>query len=176
MIQGCRRKCRHTPGHGICIHFVWRFSVIAEDRASTPVGDVTGLRERRTPHPVTWVIAVALVAIAVGLWVPSPPALAPGVALGQPVASGGARGVFAFSGQLSKNTYGVYVVDVDAMTMWVYEYLPHKSCLRLAAARTWRYDRYLENHNICDLPPEAVEQMVEEQRRYRQQSSEKQMP
>ena len=97
-------------------------------------------------------------------------------AFGQPVASGGARGVFAFSGQLSKVSYGVYMLDIDAMTIWVYEYLPQKGCLRLAAARTWRYDRYLENHNICDLPPHLVEQMVEEQRQYRLQSSESQMP
>lgn len=99
-----------------------------------------------------------------------------GVALGQPTTSSGARGVFAFSGQLSKNTYGVYLVDVDAMTMWTYEYLPQKECLRLASARTWRYDRYLENHNVCDLPPEAVEKMIEDQREYRRQSSESQMP
>lgn len=99
-----------------------------------------------------------------------------GIAFGDPVTSGGARGVFAFSGQLSKGTYGVYVVDVDAMTLWVYEYLQQKGCLRLAGARTWRYDRYLENHNICDLPPEIVEQMVEEQRQYRRQSSESKMP
>lgn len=100
------------------------------------------------------------------------------VAFGQggPGTGAGARGVFAFSGQLSKGTYGVYLVDTDAMTMWVYEYLAQKGCLRLAAARTWRYDRYLENHNICDLPPEAVEQMIEEQRQNRKQASETQMP
>ncbi len=124
-------------------------------------------------------IAVALVVIATtlvvrpggnsGLMMANP-------AFAQAVSSGGARGIFAFSGQLSKSTYGVYMVDVDAMTMWVYEYLPQKGCLRLAAARTWRYDRYLENHNLCDLPPDAVEQMIEDQRRYRLQSSESQMP
>ncbi len=84
--------------------------------------------------------------------------------------------MFAFSGQLSKSTYGVYVVDVDAMTMWTYEYLPQKGCLRLAAARTWRYDRYLENYNVCDLPPEAVEKMIEDQRQYRLHSSERELP
>lgn len=68
------------------------------------------------------------------------------------------------------------MVDTDAMTIWAYEYLSQKGCLRLAGARSWRYDRYLENHNICDLPPEAVEKMVEEQRQYRLQSSENQMP
>lgn len=131
---------------------------------------------RNIPHPVFWVIAAALVLIATVL-VLRPEGITPGsVAFGQPVASGGARGIFAFSGQLSKGTYGVFLVDVDAMTMWVYEYLPQKGCLRLAAARTWRYDRYLENHNLCDLPPDVVEQMVEEQRKYRLRSSEKDMP
>lgn len=84
--------------------------------------------------------------------------------------------MFAFSGQLSKGTYGVYMVDVDTMTAWVYEYLPQKGCLRLAAARTWRYDRYLENYNLCGLPPGDIEQMVAEQRQYRLQSSEDRMP
>ena len=84
--------------------------------------------------------------------------------------------MFAFSGQLSKGTYGIYLVDVDAMTLWVYEYLPQAACLKLAAARTWRYDRYLENYNSCDLPPEVVEQMIEEQRKYRRQKSESRMP
>lgn len=128
------------------------------------------------PHPVFWVIAGALLVIATTMVVRPDGLSTAGIAFGDPVTSGGARGVFAFSGQLSKGTYGVYVVDVDAMTLWVYEYLQQKGCLRLAGARTWRYDRYLENHNICDLPPEIVEQMVEEQRQYRRQSSESKMP
>ena len=121
-------------------------------------------------------IAASLVAIATLLAVRPDGVPAGTLAFGQPVSSGASRGIFAFSGQLSKGTYGVYMIDIDAMTIWVYEYLPQKGCLRLAAARTWRYDRYLENHNVCDLPPDIVEQMVEEQRQYRLQSSESQMP
>lgn len=96
--------------------------------------------------------------------------------MGQPVTSAGARGVFAFTGQLTKSTFGVYLVDVDAMTMWTYEYEPARSCLRLVSARTWRYDRYLENYNTCNLPPEVVEKMIEDQRAYRLQASESDMP
>jgi len=134
---------------------------------------------RTSPHPVYWVIAAALVVIATALVVR--PAGSTGFEMANPafaqaVTSGGARGIFAFSGQLSKGTYGVYMMDVDAMTVWVYEYLPQKGCLRLAAARTWRYDRYLENHNLCDLPPDVVEQMIEDQRRYRLESSESRVP
>lgn len=135
--------------------------------------------QKNRPHPVYWVIAISLAIIAAGMareWFGNPTLLLGQQALAQATSSGGARGVFAFSGQFSKSTYGVYVVDVDAMTIWSYEYQPQKGCLRLAAARTWRYDRYLENHNICDLPPEAVEKMVEDQRQYRLQTSEQQMP
>ncbi|UCC29254.1 MAG: hypothetical protein JSU86_13755 [Phycisphaerales bacterium] len=163
------------PDVQACARFLRRLQAITidgqkhESSEFAPVGP-------RTPHPVFWVIAVALVVIGTTLVLRSDGLLVGGVALGQPVTSAGGRGVFAFSGQLSKGSYGVYMVDVDAMTIWVYEYLPQKGCLRLAAARTWRYDRYLESHNICDLPPDIVEQMVDEQRRYRLQSSESQMP
>ena len=131
---------------------------------------------RTLPHPVFWVIAAALVVIAMTLVIRTDRPALVNPAFGQAVVTGGARGVFAFSGQLSKSTYGVYVVDVDAMTVWLYEYLPQKGCLRLAGARTWRYDRYLENHNICDLPPEVVEQMVEDQRQYKLRAAESEMP
>lgn len=130
------------------------------------------------PHPVWWLIAGSLAVIAIVQI--SRPGGGPLVNLGNPVlgqtTAGGARGVFAFSGQLTKSTYGVFVVDVDTMTIWTYEYQPQKSCLRLASARTWRYDRYLENHNICDLPPEAVEEMIERQREYRIEKVDGNMP
>lgn len=114
--------------------------------------------------------------MAIGQFLPERSADLLPAAFAQPVASAGSRGVFAFTGQLSKTNYGVFMVDMDSMTLWAYEYLPQKSCLRLAAARTWRYDRYLENHNSCDLPPDAVEQMLEDQREYRKQAAESQMP
>ncbi len=127
-------------------------------------------------HPVFWVIAVALVVIATAEVLRSEgPIGSPAIA--QPVTSGGARGLFAFSGQLSKNEYGVYMVDMDTMTIWVYEYLPQRGCMRLAAARTWRYDRYLENHNACgELLPEAVEQLIENQRLDKRQRQESETP
>jgi hypothetical protein len=122
------------------------------------------------------VIAFSLAVLALGPFLPRPAGLFDPIAHGQPVTSAGLRGVFAFSGQLTKNTYGVFMVDIDAMTTWAYEYDPQKKCLRLVAARTWRYDRYLENHNGCDLPPDVIEQMIEDQRQYRLQSTESQIP
>lgn len=150
----------------------------SDDSQSTPWPAFARVRGagRAVPHPVHWVTAAALAAIAVALWTrPHSPDLA-SVALGQPTTMAGSRGVFAFTGQLSKSSYGVYMVDMDTMTLWAYEFQPQKGCLRLAASRTWRYDRYLENHNICDLPPDAVEQMIEDQRKYRMDAAQEEAP
>lgn len=141
-------------------------ATITASKLDTKVGQAA-VAVRSTPHPVFWVIAACLLVIATSLVTRSGVGPLDGVAMGQLSGGAGARGVFALAGQLSKSTYGVYVVDTDAMTIWTYEYLPQKGCMRLAAARTWRYDRYLENHNVCDLPPEKVEEMVELQRQYR---------
>jgi len=130
----------------------------------------------RRPHPVYWVIAGALLVIAVKLLFPSSGPRLSESAFAQPVMSGGTRGVFAFSGQLTPSSFGVHVVDVDTNTIWTYEYSPKQACLRLAAARSWKYDRYLENHNLCDLPPDVVEEMVEQQRRFKLQDAEEDMP
>ena len=127
-------------------------------------------------HPVFWVIAAALTVIATAeVLRRDAPIIS--AATAQATTSGGARGLFAFSGQLSKSGYGVYMVDMDTMTLWVYEYLPQRGCMRLAAARTWRYDRYLENHNACgELLPEAVEQLIENQRLDKRQRQESETP
>lgn len=131
---------------------------------------------RASPHPVYYVIAGALIALVVMQAFRADGSRFSDAAYAQSVNSGGSRGIFAFSGQLTKGEFGLFMVDVDAMTIWAYEYQPQKSCLRLAAARTWRYDRYLENYNSCDLPPDAIEQMIEVQRQDRLQKNESEMP
>ena len=72
--------------------------------------------------------------------------------------------MFAFTGQLSKGTYGVFMVDVDAGTLWCYEYLSGKRELRLVAGRLWIYDRYLKAFNTGEPSWEEVEQLVELER------------
>jgi len=122
------------------------------------------------PHPVFWIIAVCLVVLTVRAILPAGGSIDP-AAFAQTVSSGGARGVFAFSGEIGKGVSGVWMVDTDTNTIWAYEYQAQKGCLRLAAARSWRYDRYLENYNGCDLPPDAVERMIEEQRGLRMEKA-----
>lgn len=149
----------------------------ANDLSRLPAGEPQADRVAGRLQPVLWVIAIALIAnIVLPLLRTGPAAGLESLALAQTTQAAGTRGLFAFSGQMSKSSYGIYMVDTDAMTVWAYEFNQQKNCLRLAAARTWRYDRYLENYNICDLPPEAVEQMVDEQRQTRLQSHESQNP
>ncbi len=110
-----------------------------------------------------WVIAFSLATIALCMVLRLDERMLP-VAMGQPSGAAGARGVFAFSGQLSDHSYGLYMVDVDAGTMWCYEYMSGPKKLRLVAARSWLYDRYLENQDFDGPSPQEVADMVEAQR------------
>ncbi len=123
----------------------------------------------RVPRIAVWMIAVFLAIIAACLVLRLDEPLADR-AFGQPVAQSGARGVFAFTGQVTKNTFGVFLVDVDAGTLWCYEW-SERGCLKLIAARSWRYDRYLEEFNTCEPGPQEVERLVEMERAQRLQDA-----
>jgi len=115
------------------------------------------------PKGPVWVIAICLAVIAATQFVEHDESALP-AALAQATHQAGARGIFAFSGQLSENSYGLFMVDVDAGTIWCYEYVEGKKKFRLAGARSWLFDRYLENQDFQGPSPEEVEQMVEQQR------------
>ena len=130
---------------------------------------MTPVQAPRSQGPA-WIIAISLAVIATCLVMRLDGPLTDRV-LAQPVAQAGARGVFAFTGQLSKSTYGVFMVDVDTTTLWCYEVLPAKPMLKLLAARSWKYDRFLESLNgDPEMSPEVIEQLVEQQRRRKLQS------
>jgi len=106
---------------------------------------------------------VVLLAVLVVLQVLQPATMWIGPAFAQqPLV--GARGIYAFPVQLSPRTYGICMLDVDASTLWCYEYVPTTRKLRLAAARSWIFDRYLEEYNIEGLTPADVGRLVEKQR------------
>ncbi|HPD29032.1 MAG TPA: hypothetical protein PLL20_03490 [Phycisphaerae bacterium] len=126
-------------------------------------------------HTVWWVIAVLLAIIASALVLRLDEGRFMRSAVAQTGGAGGglvgARGIYAFSGQLTPRTYGVFMLDVDTGTIWCYE-LDRASndelLLRLVAARTWTSDRYLEEFNVADPVPGAVRMMVQQQRAIRQ--------
>src|SRR4051812_11494798 len=79
----------------------------------------------------------------------SPPAA---LAQMQQASIAGGGGVFVMPGQLSKDTFGCFLLDVDAQTLAVYRYDLDKQ-LRLAAVRNFRFDRKLANFNTSVPSP-----------------------
>jgi hypothetical protein len=142
-----------------------------DQNRSEPVAAVA-LASRPT---VLWVIAILLAVIATTLILRlDESAMSRGVAFAQ-APSGearlGARGISAFSGQITRNTYGIFMLDVDTGTIWCYELsgaTDGPKQLRLVAARSWVFDRYLEEFNVGDPTPAAVADLVEKQVTQRQ--------
>ena len=81
-------------------------------------------------------------------------------AFGQQMPIGGGAGVFIVPGQFSSNTWGCYLMDVDAQTLCAYQFYPGDKQLRLIAARYFRYDRKLKNFNTPSPSPDEVSQLI----------------
>jgi hypothetical protein len=65
--------------------------------------------------------------------------------------------------QLGPNSYGLYLMDVDAGTICVYKALPDNNHFRLMAARSFKYDRFLEDFNT-EIRPKEVQKLIEDQK------------
>ncbi len=134
--------------------------------APSPVpGPVEAGRARRGPGLAQWIIIALLALIAGGLWLRPTPALLP-AALAQGQGLAGARGIFAFTGQLDRDQYGLFMLDVDQGTVWCYAFENQGGTpkLRLVAARTWVYDRYLQDFNCAAPDFRTVQKLVSQQR------------
>jgi acyl-homoserine lactone acylase PvdQ len=57
------------------------------------------------------------------------------------------NGVMAVAGQITRDTYGIYLIDTKNSTMCVYEYLSTDRILQLRAARMCAFDLKLEAYN-----------------------------
>lgn len=114
-------------------------------------------------HTANWIIAVLLAFTAGALWSRGGDAT---TALAQNNAAAGSRGVYAFTGQLDQNQYGLFMMDIEQGTIWVYEMDQingtHK--LRLTAARSWVFDRYLKDFNGAEPTPETIRDLLSKQR------------
>ena len=73
--------------------------------------------------------------------------------------------VLVVSGQISSQSYGLYLVDYEQKTICVYQYAPKERNLKLVAARTYRFDVQLDEHNTANPKPREVQEMVKSQRR-----------
>ncbi|MBC8107347.1 MAG: hypothetical protein H7Z14_12210 [Anaerolineae bacterium] len=114
-----------------------------------------------------FVNAVALCLIALALFTKNDskfPSMIP-AAYGQngQAAIGGGAGVFVVPAQFGQNFYGCYIMDVDAQTICAYQMFPGEHNFRLIAARSFRYDRRLNNYNTATPSPAEVKALVEKE-------------
>jgi hypothetical protein len=100
-----------------------------------------------------------LVALLSGGRVPSLLPEAHAAPVAQPIAGG--SGIYLMPGQMSLNTWGCYVMDVDAQTLCAYQYFPGANKLRLVAARNFRNDRRLQDFNTDHPSPAEVAKLLE---------------
>ena len=111
-----------------------------------------------------WLIVALLAVIAVCLLVELGVSVSAGQSGGPATAAAGAKNVFAVAGQVTKDTYGLYLVDVEYGTICLYEWVPQAHKLRWMAARTYLYDRQLDEYNT-ELSPREVKKLVAQQKR-----------
>jgi hypothetical protein len=67
--------------------------------------------------------------------------------------------------QLGHESYGVAMIDAKSETIWVYEInsrAPAHSRLKLIAARSWHYDKLLEEYNSGQPKPSEVKNIIEQ--------------
>lgn len=124
--------------------------------------------ERSGRQTAVWMLALALAVVATALIVRNDRPMLP-TAIAQMAGGGGAgaRGIYAFTGQLTAKSYGLFMMDVDSGTVWCYELQRGANAepqLKLVAARSWVYDRFLEEFNAADPVPSAVKMLVQQQR------------
>lgn len=81
-----------------------------------------------------------------------------------PIAGGG--GLFIMPAQISSNTWGCYLMDIDSGTLCVYQFFPGDKRLQFIAARNFRHDRRLGNYNTFP-PPDEIADLVERERKLR---------
>lgn len=66
--------------------------------------------------------------------------------------------------QIERDSYGLAMVDTSSQTLWIYELNSHGPAhnrLKLLAARSWRYDRLLQQYNTTEPTPEQVKILLE---------------
>ena len=79
-----------------------------------------------------------------------------------------APGVIPMTGQIAKDEFGLFLVNTDTNTINVYRYFakrPQNERFQLVAARSFFYDRHLDDYNNASPTPEEVRILTENAKR-----------
>ena len=115
----------------------------------------------RTPM-VQWIIVVLLSVIATCLLMEL--GFGASAATAQ-VTSVGGSDMLVVGGQITKDSYGLYLVDTKKQALCVFQWLPRTRKLRLMAARNFEYDVQLDSFNADKPTPGEVKRLVEQNKR-----------
>ena len=111
-----------------------------------------------------WLLPVCIVAGVVCLFLIGSKLGSPANAQEQ-LQAGTANEVLVVPVQIDRDSYGIAMVDTVGQTMWIYELTsrgPVHGRMKLLAARSWKYDRLLEEYNTAEPKPEQIKMLLEE--------------
>ena len=74
------------------------------------------------------------------------------------------EGLLAVPAQITRDTYGLFLIDPEQRTICVYQYQAAARKLQLLASRTYRFDVQLDDWNSSP-PPREIQDLVQQQRR-----------
>jgi hypothetical protein len=111
---------------------------------------------------VQWVIVVLLSVIATCLLIEVGVGASSATAQ---VTSVGGGDTLVVGGQITKDSYGLYLVDTKRQALCVYQWLPGTRKLRLMASRTFKFDVQLDEYNADKPTPSEVKSLVEQNKR-----------
>jgi hypothetical protein len=66
--------------------------------------------------------------------------------------------------QIDRDNYGIAMVDTSRQSLWIYELNRRAAAhnrLRLLAARSWKYDKLLEDYNTAEPKPKQIKELLE---------------
>jgi hypothetical protein len=113
----------------------------------------------RAAGSARWLLVVVLAGVAGALLVElGRTATAAGQGFGETFTSGG---VLVVPSALSRESYGVYLVDPQQGRICLYEYQANRRQLRLLAVRNFTYDLRLDEYNT-DPSPSEMKQLAEQ--------------
>jgi hypothetical protein len=95
-------------------------------------------------------------------------ALSGSPAAAQTASSAKEGSVFALAGQLTRDNYGIFLVDSASGTMAIYEWVSDRAQgrkLHLVAARNFTFDLQLDDYNNSEPLPRDVQSLVKQQRK-----------
>jgi hypothetical protein len=129
------------------------------------LGSTSSPRSPAAGPAAKWLVVVLLAVIAACLLVEVGISVSTAQsAVGPAATAAGMKNTFVVGGQITKDTYGLYLVDLEYGTICVYEWVPQTRKLRLMAARTYLFDRQLDEYNT-ELSPKEIKKLVAQQQR-----------